>query len=230
MAARQWMSLALGWIGLAASATGCTDDGVSLHVICPIPPAISDDACTWDPGSDLCVAEGVMNLTTATTYRLSLRVQSGLKARMRDIPVVAEPNGMYIDRARVELRVPDGAVIRGLKRKNSDGTFTDVPNPYSVSASGYVAPAGNAIVGVTVLGPEQTAALSSGALQQVVVAVKLHGKTNGQEDVDSSEFLWPIDLIKASPYEADRQCVSGRAFCTLGQDEGAYVCIDGSST
>ena len=62
-------------------------------------------------------------------------------------------------------------------------------------ASGYVEPAGDAIVGVSAIDANYLQALSAATgLQDVVLAIKLHGKTNGDEDVDSGEFLWPLRL------------------------------------
>jgi hypothetical protein len=220
MAARQGMSVALGVIGLAALATGCTDDGVSLHAICPIPPEIEDDACVFDPSSEACVGEGVLNLLSATSYRLNLKVESGLKPRMRDVPVLAEPNGVQITDAEVELRIFNGDVI--------DFVNDALPNPYPVAASGYADPEGLAAVTLSIIGKDYIDFLATRSLTQIVAAVKLHGITNGHQEVESNEFNWPIRLIKRSPLLSNNQCYRGE-FCadSLGQDGFAEICSDG---
>jgi hypothetical protein len=243
MAARQWMSRALGVIGLATLATGCSDDGVSLHAICPIPPEVSDDSCTWDPGSNLCVADGVLNLGAADYYRLNLKVESGLKARMRDVPVLAETNGLQIQRAKVEIRLPSGEVLGFPARikpiTDAEGNqigelnLPALENPYWVTASGYVDPQGMAVVPITVIGGDFVRRFSEEAqLAQVVVAVQLHGKTSGQEDIESDEFVWPIRLIKASPLELAGECTPGIGYClgSLGQDGFALACKDSATS
>jgi hypothetical protein len=226
MAARQWMSRALAMIGLAALATGCTDDGVSLHAICPIPPEIEDNACIYDPGSDLCVAEGVLNTLGATSYRLNLKVESGLKSRMREVPVLAETNGVQITDAEVELRVFNGDVISFEDLVNP---MNSLPNPYPVSASGYADPQGLAVVAIAIIGNDYIARLRNSGLRQIVASVKLHGVTNGAEDVESGEFNWPIRLIQVNPSAVGGECVSiGFCVSSFGQDGFAQACSDGA--
>jgi hypothetical protein len=223
MAVRQWMSRALGLIGLTALATACTDDGVSLHTICPIPPDVSEDGCTWDSGSTLCVAEGVLNLhpDVATQYRLNLKVESGLTARARDVPPLGETNGLQITHAKVEIRNPDGKIIE-FRWTDDQGKVHTLDNPFSVSASGYLAPRGTAIVPVVAVGPEYIEWLRTVdklTLPQIAVAVQLHGTTAGSQEVESDEFSWPITLI-------DTACIAGIKSCasTAGQDGFALAC------
>lgn len=229
MAARQWMSRAL--IGLAAFATACTDDGVSLHTICPIVPDITDNACIWDPGSNLCVADGVLNLDAADYYRLNLKVESGLKSRMRDVPPLGETNGLQITKAWVELRIPSGDTIN-FEWADNTGTHK-LDNPFWVSASGYLDPMGSVVVPVTIISKEYVERFqASTALLQIVATVKLHGKTSGQEEVDSDEFSWPIRLIRADPLQVNNECIPGISYClgSLGQDGFALACKDSASS
>ena len=62
----------------AGGVSGCVDDGVSLHVTCPVVPTVDNGVCTFDPEADTCVLEGVMNVLATTTYNPVLSVQSGL--------------------------------------------------------------------------------------------------------------------------------------------------------
>src|SRR4051812_15646358 len=101
MAVRSFRSLAFctSVFGALALAQGCADDGVSLHVICPVPPTIADMACTYDAASTLCQLAGVINLASTGTYAAELKVQSGLRARARDVPPQGEPNGVQLHSA-----------------------------------------------------------------------------------------------------------------------------------
>jgi hypothetical protein len=169
------------------------------------------------------VADGVLNLTAADNYRLNLKVESGLKSRSRDVPVLGETNGMQITRAKVELRDLSGRAFNF-----SNG----LENPYWVSASSYVNPGGFAVVPVTIIGPLYVEQLRAAPDAQIVAGVTIHGKTNGQEEVESDEFSWPIRLIKASPLQIDRVCIPGIPFClgSLGQDGFAQACKDSASS
>jgi hypothetical protein len=225
MAARSLKYVAL-WMGALAtltSAAGCAEDGVSLHVICPILPELEEDSCVWDPAGEDCVAEGMLNLAGANSYRLSLRVQSGLRPRAREDPPQGEPNGIQVRSAEVEMRTADGARI------------SDFENPFTVTASGFVAPGGLGAVTLTALDAVRTGFLHVGPqnsapkVEQVVLAIKLKGKTNGGQDVSSGEFAWPVRLISKSLGD-DGQCMT-RPYCAggLGQDTFAETCAAGAS-
>ena len=92
-----------------ASVAGCTEDGASLHVVCPISPEIEEDKCTFDPEAGKCVFKGVMNLAAAAEYSTALSVESGLTPRASDVPPRAEPNRLSLTGGMVELRKPNGS-------------------------------------------------------------------------------------------------------------------------
>jgi hypothetical protein len=221
MAVRHLRTRVLSGIAVAALAGGCADDGVSLHVVCPIPPTIEEGGCTWDPASNVCVAQGVLNVRSAASYRLNLRVDSGLKARARDVPVVAEPNGAQVTRARVEVRTPGGGLLQ----------FAGVANPFDATATGYVQPAGRAIVSSTVIPTAVVQALDAagdGMPSEIVLAVQLHGKTDGDQEVESGEFLWPLRLVRINPVRASNECLPVDSCASaFGQDGFAAACIGG---
>jgi hypothetical protein len=225
MAVRGSGVMAYSALALVASGalTGCTDDGVSLHVICPIVPEIEDNQCTYAADSDTCVLEGVMNLQATTTYGQVLRVESGLKPRARDVPPQSETNGIQVQGAEVELRTPDGRRI----------DFSGLSNPFSVTATGFVAPGGFAVVGLDLIQPPYWAQLKSGAaetttplLAKVVAAIQLWGNTNGSVSVEAGEYLWPIRLISVNPFSSGGDCVTGIEVCggSFGQDGFAVAC------
>lgn len=201
-----------------------------MHVICSIQPEVDENGCTWSPDGELCVAEGVLNTRAAANYRMSLRVESGLKPRSRDVPPQGEPNGVQITSATVELRTSDGARL-GLK----DAVGKPIDNPYDALATGYLPPNGLNFTTIVVIPNELVQRLHTAAdprtmvlLSQVVAAIKLKGLTNGGLNVESSEFLWPIRLSRTSPAMAEKQCTQFETACTslIGQDDFANICLE----
>jgi hypothetical protein len=233
MAARSmgYVALCMGALATLVGAGGCADDGVSMHVICPIAPEIEDDACVYEAEGETCVGEGVMNLGATLTYRLNLRVESGLQPRARTVPPQGEPNGVQLRSARIELRDASG----GPFAFPADGEGNAIRNPFTVPASGYVEPEGLNSISVTAIDAQRARHLlhpKTGALlfEQIVLSVKVEGVTNGGEDVSSGEFIWPVRLLKVSANPADSKCRT-RAYCAgaLGQDSFADAC-DASGT
>lgn len=217
-------ALALG----AQAAVGCTDDGVTMHVVCTIPPAVEEGRCTFDSSSETCVLSGVMNLLATQSYTQYVAVESGLKPRVREVPPQSETNGAQVTGARVEIRTAAGERIRDLSYLDADGvTSISVPNPFNVVATGYIEPGGRTAVGVLMITPQHALALAGRGLEQVVAAVQLLGKTDGEVEVESGEFSWPIRLISVSPRRADNQCVVTEELCgsMLGQDGFALACL-----
>jgi hypothetical protein len=205
---------------------GCTDDGVSVHVICAIEPELEDDVCTYDPGGDTCLLEGVMNLAATRYYKQNLRVESGLKARAREVPPQAETTRVKLQSAEVELRTAGGARIEFAGDPNLD--LPRLPNPYNVTATGAVAPEGLGASSVTLIAPSHADRLAqklAGSSLQIVVAITLKGETDGETAVQSGEFLWPVTLINVSSDPAGNDC-QRMDYCSnaFGQDSFANAC------
>lgn len=201
-----------------------------MHVICSIQPEVDENGCTWSPDGELCVAEGVLNTRIASNYRMSLRVESGLKPRSRDVPPQGEPNGVQITSARVELRTPDGSRFTGFNTLVDAGmgatAVKPLSNPYEALATGYLPPNGLSFTSIVVIPREMVEQLSGNA--QVVAAIKLKGRTNGGLDVESSEFLWPIRIVATSPRKVEGQCSEFETACSslIGQDGFANICLE----
>lgn len=228
MAVRSWGYVALASSALSAlvSMGGCVDDGVSLHVICPVPPEIEDDKCIFSADSDLCQADGQMNVAATSTYQMYLRVQSGLFDRQREVPPQGEPNGLQLQGAEIEIRLPGSGPL-DLQSAGAELGLTnvDLSNPYDVVATGYAEPGGFAGATLTAIDPPRGAVLKAAAANtsQVIIAVKLKGKTNGGKTIESGEFVWPVRLINVDPRgsmcRAQSYCIS-----TFGQDDFAEAC------
>jgi hypothetical protein len=220
----------MGAMGTLCAAQGCVDDGVSMHVICSILPEVDENGCTWAADGELCVAEGVLNVRSAANYRMALRVESGLKARSREVPPQGEPNGVQITSATVELRSADGArlafVANDAGTPAKDAMGKDVTNPYRALATGYLPPNGVNFTTIVVIPHEMIVRLDPNAFTQIVASIKLNGVTNGGLDVESSEFLWPIRLTATSPVKMEGQCGVYEMSCSslIGQDQFANIC------
>ncbi|MEY4510668.1 MAG: hypothetical protein RLZZ450_2790 [Pseudomonadota bacterium] len=195
-----------------------------MHVICSIFPDVDENGCTWSADGELCVAEGVLNVRSAANYRMALRVESGLKARSRDVPPQGEPNGVQITSATVELRTSDGARL---------GLASTIDNPYDALATGYLPPNGVNFTTIVVIPNEIVDRLKTASdprtgvlISQIVAAIKLKGVTNGGLKVESSDFLWPIRLSRTSPAKGENECVEYENSCTalIGQDGFANIC------
>jgi hypothetical protein len=222
------LAFLLGAVATLLPMQGCVDDGVSIHVICPIPPTVEDDGCTWEAGGETCAAEGVLNLRAGSFYRMTLRVESGLKPRARDVPPISEPNGVQITKARVELRDASGArIIFG-----ADDEGSELKNPFDVVATGYLEPNGLSPTTLVVipsayalkLRSNPKVASSNPRLDQVVAAIQLTGKTNGDVTTESAEYQWPIRLINRSTTMGEGCLVIDTCEGLAGQDSYATVC------
>ncbi|MDB4985265.1 MAG: hypothetical protein JWN04_443 [Myxococcaceae bacterium] len=230
MAARSLRSraLAMSAVGTLVFTQGCVDDGVSLHVICPIVPTISADACIYDPSSGACLGTGIMNLGSASHYELNLRVESGLKPRARDVPPQGEPNGLQVRSATVELRTTLGEKLAF----GTDANGMPIDNPFEVAVAGYIPPAGSAAINVTIVTPAHAEQLYDAKnvpiRPQIVAGVKIKGKTNGQVDVESGEYVWPVLLTFKSSKKVENSACITKPYCagSVGTDAFADVCTE----
>lgn len=197
-----------------AGLQGCVDDGVSLHVICPIFPTIDDNVCVYDPQGEGCVLEGVMNLQLTNIYKQSLRVESGLKPRERDVPPRGEPNGIMVRSAKVDIRLPSGERIK----------FNNVENPFRVVSSGYIPPESTGVVSLTLITPSHAAELAGivNNVSQIVLGVTVEGRTAGDQEIQAGEYVWPVRLLNGFP----NGVCSDIEYCpsSKGQDDFATVC------
>lgn len=216
---RSLRGLSLAGLLLVPSAFGaCVEDGASIHVICPIIPELQEGLCVYEP-SNACELSGAVNLATVGTYSVGLRVDSGLKARGSDTPPRAETNRVALTSAEVEIRRTNGAklVMPGLK------------NPFNVVGAGTVPPGGSGIMSVGLLPSEYLEQLRENAqseapLHQIVLAVRVFGITDGDVEVESNEWSWPVRLFAISPDEADLQCVRMGPVCTPGVNSAGAAC------
>lgn len=196
----------------------CVADSVSIRITCNVAP---EGDCTYTEGG-LCFLQGSFNLgANASSYFSVLRVTNGLKPRERDVPPQAEPNGMQI--TEVEVHITDSG--------GREPAFPrSLPNPFTVSASGFAEPGEEALVGAELLPTAyvaQIASLSSTgrALGSVRLSVIVRGETSGGVALESAAWPWTIQLVNRSIVPEHDQCVPFEdVVCTPGQERWTYAC------
>jgi hypothetical protein len=206
---------------------GCVDhDASSFFVSGHVKP---DDECFLEPGNPL-VSRGVFNVEAAFGYFVFPLYNNQLRNRGSDAPLRADPNGILITSAEVELRGAAGLPI----------AFGAPPNPFTVPTSNYVPSTENAntpaqaVGNILVIPPAYADVLfqqlggdeaSPDAASVVIASIRVFGETTGGVDVESDEWLWPIDICLGSCLFL---CVPADAAptepcCTVGQDFGCPV-------
>jgi hypothetical protein len=210
----------VGLVGASLFSGACVDDGASLHVVCPIVPDVDEVGCTFDPEGGECVLRGTLNLAGAIRYDSALRVESGFKPRESDSPPRSELNRVAFTGGEVEIRKASGAPL----------TFNGLKNPYPIIASGSAYPEERGVMYVTLIPSAYVDQLRENAasaepLDQVVLAVKVQGRTDGQVEVEASEWLWPVSLYSESLDERDNSCARFENVCDVGVDQFAFACL-----
>ncbi|MCS6799232.1 MAG: hypothetical protein NZ898_12015 [Myxococcota bacterium] len=206
---------------------GCVDhDGPTLIIRGNAAP---DDECEFKP--DKLVVRGIFDVGATNSYALHPVYVNQMRSRQADAPPRADPNGIRIEGAEVELRDTAGAPL---------ALGAGLPNPYTVMSGTFVPSISANSDGVAVGELEVIPAPYAGALPvggTVVIAVRVFGETLGGVDIESAEYLWPIDvcasdlsgptpvscLLLPPSDEVDIAC------CTCGNDfqceVGAPACL-----
>jgi hypothetical protein len=219
MARRKWNWLAARVSVLALPlAASCVDDAVSLRVECAIIPETDDTGCVFDPAGD-CLLEGRMNVASAAYYHGSVRVTNALKPRARDIPVQSETNGISITEFEIEVLNTAGGRIK----------FDGLPNPFTIQTSGFIPVGGTGIAAGEFLptgyvNQIAVAEASDNKLGQVVVSLIVRGKTQGDVEVETAAWQWPIRLFSIDPTDRSECTVFDEAVCNIGQDAFVGAC------
>ena len=196
----------------------CVADSVSLRITCNVVP---EGDCTYQV-SGLCLLGGTINLAVWRNYHATLKLQNGLKPRNSDVPPKSEPNGIQIYELEVE-------VFNSAGKKLSFGS--NIPNPYTVPATGFIEPGEEGLVGANLLPASYVKRLidmnanTGNVPNQVRLSVIARGKTSGDVDVETAPWNWAIELLRGSPDYNAGQCVAVEEdVCTLGQDTDSFAC------
>lgn len=204
---------------LAPSLFGsCAADSVSLSVKCALLAEAPD--CEYSESS-ACSLGGTLNLAAKSSYDAVLRVTNGLKPRARDVPPQSEPNGVFV--YELEVEVKDSA--------NRKPNLGNLPNPFTVPATGFAEPSEDAVVGAELLPPVYVARILANegtprALGSARLSITARGRTAGRVEVESQPWTWTVRLYSLSLDAADGVCVKkDDEVCGIGQDNEAATCF-----
>lgn len=201
-----------------AALGGCAPGDPGLIVARVLAP---NQTCAYDV-ANLSISSGVLDVLPAGTRYFAVVVvynqllnlsQSGSSG-----PPMADPNVMNIQEARIELQDMGGNTI----------DFVDLPNPFTVPATGFIPSsdgmeAGQGLGFIEVVPVVYADALASVAIDSTIVAsIRAVGVTAGGASVVSSEFVWPIRICSGCLFtcEPTEDTPGGRCApsCTPGQD------------
>ncbi|NOY94310.1 MAG: hypothetical protein GXP55_24290 [Deltaproteobacteria bacterium] len=187
-------------IVLATALAGCTADNASVFIEGDVIPEIQDVGCDVTVDGTL-LTSGVYNIDLAAPYSIFPVYANQLLSRATDIR--ADPNGVQIMGAEIELQDQGGTPL----------DFPTLPNPFSIPTSTYV-PSGDVgepgrAVGELQIIPEVYRVSMPAEVRRAVilVSVKVFGRTNGNIDIQSGVWQWPVQL-----------CGDGCLFECLGLD------------
>ena len=197
----------------------CVADSVSLRITCNVVP---DTDCKYSEGG-LCWVKGTLNVSDSValgTYTSVLRVTNGLKPREREVPPLSETNGIQIRQLEIEIKDSAG----------NKPNLGNLPNPYTVPASGFIEPGEDGLVGADLLPAAYVKALrglhaASPPVNTISLSVLARGKTSGDVEVESGNWPWYISLIDVDLVAGQGECVMIEdPVCSLAQDGFANVC------
>lgn len=191
-------------IVLLFALTGCADDYASVFITGVATPTVEEGGCTFDPNTHLLT--GVYDVSGGATggglrapYILALAVENSLFPRENALG--AEPNGVFITDAVVTITDTNGG-----------GTLDE----YRVPASGYIAPGATDVVTVEAI--TNTTPIDAGS-SVLVLEISLIGHTQGEIDIETGAFRWPVSVCSGCLY----RCVDGEVDDTPG------LCTPGSN-
>lgn len=163
--------------------TACVDEEAPALVVTNAIPL--DNDCVAKTGEEIVRSFGRYDIFCGASYLEPFEVWSYMVPRGDLERPRAETNIAQFERAEVQLITPDGAVI--------------VPT-FSTAVAGSVEPGDGTDPGKSVVFVELIPSAAVGSLPrpeevpQIVAEIQLFGTTNGDVDVETGIFRFPIDL------------------------------------
>lgn len=192
---------------LALGCAGCVDGDASSIFI--VGNGTLDDECIIQ--EDPMLASGQIDAAFASPYTLHLIVQNQILRR--STAVGTDPSGVNFTRAEVFLQDVTGADVSGL------GTFSVPAGGFIPSAEDSSSPGRGSVV-VSAIPSEVVASFEGTGRATIQLGVKLFGETSGQLEVETSEWLYVVDVCSGC-----LECVGvdeQEGTCTPGQDGEGY--------
>ena len=208
----------LGWLSCLLALVGCVDDNVSVFISGNLAPMIEETTCAYDPGSTVFLSQGKLDVAFGGSYSVNPLINNQLQRR--GVSGRAETNGIQLTRAEVTLEGLDGLPV----------DFGGLPNPFSVPTSVYIPPAsspeapGTAAGTIVVMPTDYTLSLpiAAGSTTTITAAVRLVGRTLGDIDIETGEWIFPIEVCNGCLLVCDIGPEDEPVACNAGQDFPIY--------
>ena len=185
-----------------AAVGGCVDDNQSVYIVGVAIPTASDSSCSFEGETTL--LNGTYDPSRGNSYIVYPRVINALLPRANEIR--PESNGVYIELAVVSI----------VSTNAPDVTIAE----YSVPAHGFIPPGGSSgVVAVEAIPAGVGTTADSG---QLILNIRLVGRTQGDIDIETGDFTWPVSLCNG--------CLFTPCDPAVGNDEpGLGACSPGSN-
>jgi hypothetical protein len=187
-------------LALLIALTGCADDNVSVFITGMTIPTVGDGACEYESGSNL--SNGIYDPSQGDSYVLYAAVQNALIPRANELR--PETNGVFVTDA-----------IINVVDSNSGASLYE----YSVPATGYIAPGSSDVVAMEAIPSTIDVTGSS----QVILEISLVGQTQGEIEIETGSFSWPVTVCSGCLFPACVVSEDGTVDDSLG------LCSPGSN-
>ncbi|MBO6938831.1 MAG: hypothetical protein JJ863_27935 [Deltaproteobacteria bacterium] len=185
---------------LLCALMGCADDNVSVFITGMAIPEVSDGVCDYTGGTML--SNGVYDPSRGNSYILFASVDNALIPRANELR--PETNGVFITDAVVNvIDVNSGASL----------------SEYSVPATGYIPPGSTSFVSMEAI----PSSIDVSASTQLILEVSLRGQTQGEIEIETGSFSWPVSVCSGCLFPACMMTSDGTV------DESLGLCSPGSN-
>jgi hypothetical protein len=223
--------IAISLAGTSALA-GCAQENPGFFIQSAV---ALDDSCAFS-ASSATISTGTFDIgfnndgTPIRPYTLNLVVRSNIISRNQGNRSAPRP-----DSAAVTLESADVRIYKGAPGTEDYELISGSAAERSVAVNGYVPTAvdgspGRGAITIEAIGYQAGAALagtySGGDPTQLVMGVRLYGRTAGGFEVETDEWFWPFTVcdgcLRVSP-PADEPLDPEAFGCTPGQNGGIWT-------
>lgn len=185
---------------LLCALIGCADDNVSVFITGMAIPSVSEGVCEYDASTML--SSGTYDPSQGDSYILFASVNNALIPRANELR--PETNGVFITDAVVNVVDSNGGASIA---------------EYSVPATGYIAPGSSAVVSMEAI----PSSIDVAGTTQVILEVSLRGQTQGEIEIETGSFSWPVSVCSGCLFPTCIVSTDGDI------DESLGVCSPGSN-
>ena len=185
---------------LLCALIGCADDNVSVFITGMALPSVDEGVCSYDANTML--SSGIYDTSRGDSYILFASVNNALIPRANELR--PETNGVFITDAVINVIDANGGASI---------------SEYSVPATGYIGPGGSSVVSMEAI----PSSIDVTGTTQVILEVSLRGQTQGEIEIETGSFSWPVSVCSGCLFPACVMSTDGEVEESLG------VCSPGSN-